>query len=96
MGDVARGALTELDLGKYARLTTLRVMKCGDVVSLVGLGACESLRSVTVAECGLRSLEGASECRGLEALYAYGNAIDSLDGLADGRLVRLHTLWVER
>lgn len=94
MGDVARGALTELDLGKYARLTTLRVVKCGDVVSLIGLGACESLRNVTVAECGLRSLEGASECRGLEALYAYGNAIDSLDGLADGRLERLHTLWL--
>ena len=38
MGDAARGALTELDLGKYARLTTLRVVKCGDVVSLIGLG----------------------------------------------------------
>lgn len=94
MGDVARGVLIELDLEKYVCLMILCVVKCGDVVLLIGLGVCESLWNVMVVECGLRFLEGVSECRGLEALYAYGNVIDLFDGFVDGWFEWLYMFWL--
>ena len=96
MGDYAptSGTLTELCASASARLRTLRVVRCGDVRSLAGLSACERLRSVTVAECSLKSLAGARACRNLEELYAYGNEINSLEDMRGGGFERLRTLWV--
>ena len=89
------GTLRGLDLARYARLRTVRVVRQREVRSMVGLGACVGLRSATVAECALTSLEGAEACEGLEELYVYGNAIRSIEGMWEsGGFRRLRTLWV--
>ena len=90
----ASGCLTEMDFGRYLSLTTLRIVKQREVRSLVGLGVCVALKVVVVAECALKTLDGCETCAGLEALYVYGNAIESLCALSKGGLKRLHTLWV--
>ena len=89
------GTLRGLDLARYARLRTVRVVRQREVRSMVGLGSCVGLRSATVAECALTSLEGAEACEGLEELYVYGNAIRSIEGMWEsGGFRRLRTLWV--
>ena len=89
------GTLRGLDLARYARLRTLRVVRQREVRSMVGLEACVGLRSVTVAECALTSWEGTEACEGLEELYVYGNAIRSIEGMWEsGGFRRLQKLWV--
>ena len=89
------GTLRGLDLARYARLRTLRVVRQREVRSMVGLEACVGLRSVMVAECALTSWEGTEACEGLEELYVYGNAIRSIEGMWEsGGFRRLQKLWV--
>ena len=89
------GTLRGLDLARYARLRTLRVVRQREVRSMVGLEACVGLRSVTVAECALTSWEGTEACEGLEELYVHGNAIRSIEGMWEsGGFRRLQKLWV--
>ncbi|OUS42829.1 protein phosphatase 1 [Ostreococcus tauri] len=96
MGDAspASGTLTGLVDRASATLTTLRVVRCRAVKNMRGLEVCKRLRSLTVAECALTSLAGASSCRALEELYVYGNHIDSLEELQNGCFERLRTLWL--
>ena len=96
MGDAspASGTLTGLVDRASATLTTLRVVRCRAVKNMRGLEVCKRLRSLTVAECALTSLAGASSCRALEELYVYGNHIDSLEELRNGCFERLRTLWL--
>jgi len=92
--DARSGTLRAMEFGKFTALRTLRIVKQRGVVSIDGIAQCATLRVLVVAECGIRELDGALACAGLEAVYAYGNAIESLRSLGDGTLMRLRTLWV--
>lgn len=74
----ANGGLTVSGISGYPELLELRIVRQRGLKSVVGVGACARLRKLMVAECSLKSLDGAEECRGLESAYAHGNAIECL------------------
>jgi len=88
-------ALTASGISESAELVELRIVRQRGLKSIVGVGVCCRLRSLMVAECSLKSLDGAEECRCLESVYAHGNAIECLDVfVAPHRFERLTELWL--